>query len=295
MMKKLGLKPITHAIKWRIRSVQIAVLSSLSSYFAIYKSRLRQLWRRRQKHHGLPGELIISLTSYPPRFGTLLPTLQCLLTQNVKPDRVILWVAHEDQVHLPESILAQTKFGLEIRLCRDLGPYKKIIPTLQEFPKAFIVTADDDLYYHSNWLGDLITSWSGDIHQIVCHRAHRIKIDVIGLPIPYKQWEFDIVGPVQSASIFPTGVSGIFYPPGSLSPEVLDEARFLELSPKADDIWLYWMGRRAGAVYKKTPGHMKLVLWSKSQKIALVNENFFESENDKKIYAMSKRYGWPGT
>jgi hypothetical protein len=35
--------------------------------------------------------------------------------------------------------------GLEIRTCRDLRSVKKLVPALEEFPRAFIATADDDL------------------------------------------------------------------------------------------------------------------------------------------------------
>jgi hypothetical protein len=166
---------------------------------------------------------------------------------------------------------------------------------LRDFPKAFIVTADDDLYYYSHWLRDLIEGWSGGTHQIICHRAHRIKVDAQGLPIPYNQWELEISGPIETTDIFPTGVGGVFYPPGSLSPEVLDETRFLELSPRVDDVWLYWMGCRAGTIFKKTPGKMELFNWPGSQGVALMNENIFESANDWKIKAMIQHYGWHKT
>ena len=46
----------------------------------------------------------MSLTSYPPRFGTLHLTLACLLDQSVKPDHLILWIAREDIKELPDDI-----------------------------------------------------------------------------------------------------------------------------------------------------------------------------------------------
>ncbi len=102
--------------------------------------------RRKGKAHGLPSPLIISLTSYPARFGKLHLTLKCLLSQSMAADKVVLWIAHQDKAALTPAILNLQKVGLQIGYCDDLRSYKKIIPTRQNYPDSFIVTADDDLY-----------------------------------------------------------------------------------------------------------------------------------------------------
>ncbi|NCC53192.1 MAG: glycosyltransferase family 2 protein [Spartobacteria bacterium] len=240
----------------------------------------------------MPGELIVSLTSYRPRFSTLSGTIKSLLTQNITPDRIILWVGEDDIGAVPDYIRRWERSGLEIRPCVDVGPYTKIIPALEAFPGAFIVTADDDVFYRADWLKTLIENWDGRMNQIVCHRAHEVSRDAEGLPRPYETWKFDIPGPLERADIFPTGVGGVLYPPGSLHNDVTNARLFLELSPKADDVWLYWMGRCQGAIYKKTPGKRLLVYAPGSQDVGLLNENLFNSENDGKIRAMIEHYGW---
>src|SRR5688500_5188057 len=62
--------------------------------------------------HQLPGELIISLTSYPARFRTLHLSLRCLLTQSIKPDRIVLWIAREDLPLLPASVRKLAAHGI---------------------------------------------------------------------------------------------------------------------------------------------------------------------------------------
>ncbi len=277
-----------HAMKWRYLHLK----EFIKPYLAVAIVKLRMIFPPRQKPHGLPGELIVSLTSYPPRFFTLFPTLQGLLSQTVKADRIILWVSHADFDLLPTKIRALAKSGLEIQVTQDIGSYTKIIPALNKFPGAFIITADDDLYYRASWAEDLVSAWSGSENQIICHRAHQIKLNETGFPIPYTQWDLDIDGPADSVSIFPTSGAGILYPPGSLSPEVLNESSFKTLCPNADDVWLYWMGRKAGSKYKKSEGHHKIVMWPGSQKVALVYENFFGTGNDDKIKKMIHHYGW---
>jgi hypothetical protein len=68
----------------------------------------------------------------------------------------------------------------------------------------------------------------------------------------------------------------------------------MKLAPKADDVWLYWMGRRAGAIYIKTPGRTPRIRWPSSQKTALMHENVGAGANDIKIQAMISHFGWPG-
>ena len=57
------------------------------------------------KKHSLDKELIVSLTSYPKRFDILPITIQSLLNQTVKPDRIILWLYEKDYFRLPASAL----------------------------------------------------------------------------------------------------------------------------------------------------------------------------------------------
>lgn len=275
------------------RAAALRFLRPVLSVYGKLKAQLRFMLKCPQKPHKLHAPLIISLTSYPPRFPTLYPTLQTLLTQSLKPDRVILWIEETSLAALPKSVRALQNQGLEIRTVPALGPYTKIIPALRAFPDAFIVTADDDVYYRAQWLESLVTAWSGDAHEIVCHRAHGIGVDGAGAFLSYAKWERDIAGPLLSRAIFPTGGGGILYPPRVLPSEVLDDTLFLKLAPKADDIWLFWMGMRAGAIYRKTKGRTKLITWTGSQSIGLLHDNLFGAGNDEKIRAMASHFGWP--
>ena len=81
--------------------------------------------------HDLDAPLVVSLTSYPARFGSLHLVLQSLLMQTVRPDRVILWLAAGDETQLTPEI---TALDVEIRICPNWRSYKKIVPTLLEAP-----------------------------------------------------------------------------------------------------------------------------------------------------------------
>lgn len=269
--------------------------------------------------HGLPKELVVSLTSYPPRFGTLDMSIKCLLQQTIRPDRIVLWVAEGDARSLPDAVRKLVGIrNFEIRTCDDIGPYKKIIPALSAFPDSFIATADDDLYYPDGWLEKLVDGWDGNYKSIVAHRAHRIKCsnDNDGdnshrnmAPLPYSEWDKSIQAAQKekgegegagaaggeggsSPFIFATSGAGTLYPPGALDPRVTDRETFMKVCPKADDIWLYWMSRMNGSVTRKSSLQFELIEWTHSQDVALHHENVLHRKNDEKISAMIKKFGW---
>lgn len=252
-------------------------------------------WRPTAKRHGLSAPLIISLTSYPARFGKLPLTLKCLLSQSIAADRVILWVAHEDKNALTPAILDLQKTGLEIAYCDNLRSYKKIIPTLQLYPDSFIATADDDLYYWPTWLAEMVQSYQGNAKEVLCHRAHQICLGQDGLPLRYTQWEGETQSLEASPLNFLTSGGGVLNPPGVFHPDVLKTEVFNKLCPNADDVWLYWMMRLNGAVARKVGVRHVLYSWPDTQKTALFHNNAAGGGNDAQIKAMTNAYGFPLT
>lgn len=247
-----------------------------------------------QTNHNLPSKLIVSLTSYPPRFGKLHLTLKCLVNQTVKPDVVVLWIAHQDMNMLPEAVLKYERQGLiSINACNDYKVYKKIIPTLKSFPEAFIVTADDDLYYPKWWLDTLISDWDGNTDNLVAHRVHGIVLSENGIPLPYKKWKFEQIVNTSPDLAFPTGGAGVLYTPGCFYHDVLNEKHFTELCNGADDIWLFWMCRLKGKKTIKSSKQFNVVSWTNTQHVALAHENYTGGQNDVHITKMLNKYGWP--
>jgi hypothetical protein len=244
--------------------------------------------------HTLPSELIVSLTSFPARYPTLPMTLKSLLDQKVRPDRTILWIADGDWDALTPDVWALCDHGLSIMRCDDVRSYNKIIHALERWPEAFIVTADDDIYYSPNWLRRLVEGYLHGEPAICARRAHRVLRTAEGCMAPYESWVFDIVSPAgtpaTATELFPTGIGGVIYPPGSLSPETTDQSLFTRLCPTADDLWLYWMGRRANARYRQVGPAFPRIVWEGSQTIALYANNALGG-NDTQIAALERHFG----
>lgn len=255
----------------------------------------RQRTFRPGEPHGLNGELIVSLTSYPKRFPTLHLTIKSLLNQSLAADRTILWLSPGENRLLPPAVRDLQSDRFEIRVYPlDLRSYAKIIPVLEQHPDATVVTADDDLYYPVDWLKDLVEIARRDPKVIVCHRAHKPAYDLDGRLKPYRQWSWNVPHARHEPCLFPTGVGGVLYPPGILHPDAVDRAAFTALAPHADDAWLFFMGRLAGARYTKTPHDFHLVTWLGSQTTSLMQHNVDGDGNDLQLQALEDRYGLLG-
>jgi hypothetical protein len=127
--------------------------------------------------------------------------------------------------------------------------------------------------------------------EVLCARAHRIRLDERRLPLPYAQWETDVAPGDASQLLFPTGVGGVLYEPGIFHADVTRTDLFSKLCPTADDIWLYWMAALNGAKFRKVGPVRPLVIWVRTQRFGLYEVN--RTANDEQIAKMIALYGFP--
>ncbi len=251
-----------------------------------FKSTFRQYM---SKDH-LDGDgLIVSLTSYPPRFKKLTLVLESLFGQSLKPGRIYLCIAEEDKQHLPSNVAKLVKYGLEIDYYSNIRSYKKLIPCLRKHPDAIIVTADDDVIYPFNWLQALYREHQKHPAEVICHRARMMTFNSNGLLGSYKTWP-NLTTETSSLNVFPVGVGGVLYPPGCFSRDVYDQDQFMNLAPHGDDIWFKAMSLIHGtpcrkiSFYKKNFHELK-----ESQQHALRKENV-SYRNDEQIDQVFSHY-----
>ncbi|MAO63645.1 MAG: hypothetical protein CL666_01465 [Balneola sp.] len=265
--------------------------SKRSSYFNSMVNMINKNGPERTFSHDLPGELIVSFTSYPDRFENLPLTLLSLINQTVKPDRIILWIANGDKNALDKEILQFEEYGVEIQFCEDLKSYKKIIPTLKLHPDAFIITADDDLYYNKRWVEGLVRDYENN-ETVIAHRAHRISFKQNGELKPYKEWGWQYRESFEPSELnFPTSGAGTLYPPGIFHNDVTDTELFQRLSPTADDVWLYFMVKMNGGKFKVSRFEHKLIEWKQENHNTLWKENLVNGKNDEQINNLTNFYG----
>jgi hypothetical protein len=221
-------------------------------------------------------------------------TLQSLLDQTVRPDAVVLWIAENEVAQLPARVRALEAHGLLIRECADLRSYKKLIFALAEFPEAYIATADDDVFYEPQWLETMVKAAETNERVVICHRANRVVEGTDGLA-PYRDWPLDVQDDAArkpSIDLLPTGIGGILYPPDCFSGEVTKRELFEELCPTADDLWFYWMARKAGTRHMKIGGKFEQILWPTALHGSLAQENW-AGGNDRQVRNLQDRFGNP--
>lgn len=190
-------------------------------------------------------QLIVSMTSFPKRINYVVYTINTLLRQTLKPDKIVLWLADSQfpkkEEELPYELLKLRDLGLEIRWCEDFRSYKKLIPSLKEFPNDIIVTCDDDLYYEENWLEKLYKAYLKNPQYIYVHRVSRMIYND-GVITRYSQRKgitMHFPEPSYFNSIF--GGSGCLYPPHSLSEEVFNLSNSEKTVGFHDDFWFWSM------------------------------------------------------
>ncbi len=249
----------------------------------------------------LEPKLIVSLTSFPERINEIKYTLFSLLTQSLKPDAVILWLAPEQfprrEQDLPHAVLKLRRNGLIINWCQDWRSYKKLVPTLLEYPEATIVTADDDIYYPPIWLERLVEAQKAEPRAIHGHRGHRLRLGADNMPLPYKKWQHRISGGKPSFYNFLTGAGGILYPPHSLAPDAVNTDLFQALAPNADDIWFWTAALLAGTPVNVVKNNLKQLIYvNPERELKLNNEltlaklNTVAGQNDRQLQNIFAHY-----
>ncbi len=197
-------------------------------------------------------DIIVSLTSFGKRIYDVAFTIESLMQQSMKPNKIILWLDNSfKEVKLPQSLINQQKRGLEINYCEDLRSYKKLIPSLRQYPNDAIITFDDDLLYDYDIIERLITAYLKAPKMIHTCRAHRMITDEENKPIPYLQWDRKINETGANRLNFFTGGAGTLYPPRCLDNEVLNESMFLNICKSADDVWFNAMAIKKGTLVNK--------------------------------------------
>lgn len=238
------------------------------------------------------SKVIISLTTYGKRIYDVYLAIESIMQQTIKPNLIILWLEDElKNADLPITLQNQMKRGLQIRYCKNIKSFKKLIPTLHHYPDDIIITIDDDVIFSYDMIENMLSDYKRNPNFIYSNRMHRIHMIDDCTADKYVNWEFESNNPEVSALNFPTGCGGILYPPHSLDQEVLNENAFMELCPKGDDIWFKAMSLmnnvQCRLVHIHTP-YMKVI--DRLQGDGLCIENVDGGLNDIQFNNVFKKY-----
>ncbi|VBB48123.1 Glycosyltransferase [uncultured Paludibacter sp.] len=226
-------------------------------------------------------QVIVSLTSFPAAIWYATQAVKSILESTVLPDKVVLYLTYSQfgENGIPEELqnLANSNPVFEIRnYDDDIRSYRKLVPALNDFPDAVIVTIDDDVWYNKNMLRVLLRLHEQIPDAIIAHRAKRIKTNA-----PYRKWKkyrwYSFVTKRIHSGFrnIQTGVGGVLYPPHSLKKEMINPELFKAIAPTTDDIW-FWAAAVANGT-KITPvpfGYNKPRGLKKPKELSLKTVNF---------------------
>ena len=188
--------------------------------------------------------IIVSLTSFPKRIGTLTHTLETIYAQTRKADEIVLWLAEEQfpgkEQDLPEDLLQLVdEKRLTVRWCEDLKGHKKFFYALQEYTEDVVVTIDDDLLYPKDMLETLYKSYLLHPNAVSTMRAHLIMVSEDGKVMPYKKWVHEVDGCIHKPSmqVMTSGGAGDLYPPNLYRKEFFDRDVIMDICLWADNLW----------------------------------------------------------
>ena len=197
-----------------------------------------------KKLNDYPHDIIISLTTYSKRIKTVHKTISSLLNQSLRVDKILLWLDETEVKHseLPAELIALESDVFEICFCPNYKSYKKLIPTLECYPEAVIITFDDDINYPQDQVEKLVHAHFEQPNEIITSVARNIQIQD-GQILPYSDWLHTFREQVGKAywQLLPIGVGGVLYPVGSLHKEVMNVEAFMTLAPHGDDLWFKCM------------------------------------------------------
>jgi Phytanoyl-CoA dioxygenase (PhyH) len=195
--------------------------------------------------------IFVSITTINSRMGTISQVLASLLEQTLAADRIILNISSEPYMldhgvvfrDLPEAVRHWIENGrIEVYQVPNLGPYRKLLPTLRRFAgtEFLVATADDDVIYPPGWLNGLVAAYHVN-HCVTAYRCRSMRFGQNGRLLPYHDWPFTQwsagadPGQLRSLHIFPTGRGGILYH-STYFPDLdfLEELRLL--APGQDDL-----------------------------------------------------------
>ena len=241
-------------------------------------------------------EVIVSLTTFSNRIDNVYLPIESIMQGSVKPNRIILWLSQEEykDTPIPQTLKLQQERGLEIKYCTDFLSYNKLIHTLAEYPEAAIITIDDDVVYEYDLVERLVNAHNKNPKSICACRMHRIVLDKANNPVSYMDWNLCIDDTKTTPLNFPTGVGGVLYPPHCFTDEVFNNTIFMELCPKADDIWFYAMALLGGTsnqwVATEHPKGYYQVICQYTNSLSFSNTNTQKCENDIQLRKVFDKY-----
>jgi len=231
------------------------------------------------------GRVVVSISTFPARLDKLWLTLESLLRQTVKPDRIVVWMSSEQVASidsLPLSLRRMQERGVELMLRPgDYRSHRKYYYLLTESPDDLLLTCDDDIFYHPRMIEQIMAAHSEHPADVIACYTHAIRRHADGSLHPYLQWHIN----AREGELFFGSGGGTLFPVGCFDPHVTDIELATRLCPTADDIWLNTMVRLRGTTIRHADFYQQ-VLPVLNRRTENLSTNNMRTSNDVQLAAI---------
>ncbi|WP_190809342.1 glycosyltransferase family A protein [Flagellimonas sp. S3867] len=234
---------------------------------------------------------VVSVASIPSRLNIVHLTIRSILNQDVLPKKIILWLHKDLETKIPKKLAYLEGDIFSIKFSNTYSSHRKLVETLRLYPNEVIVTFDDDMMYRKNWLSKLYEVHKNQPKKIIANQTRCITRDENGELLSYKQWTPGQTICENPDTVLPIGAGGTLYPSNSLDSQVFDEKLYMQLAPKADDLWFKAMALLKGtkSIQANNGGKEPIPIWG-SQKVSLKKSNISEDKNRSQWLALANHF-----
>lgn len=288
-------------LKKVLKKIYYLLIDNLVYYYKLIKFKLidskKNISGIQDNHLPDGKKIIVSLTSIPSRYSKLYLTLETIMEQTLKPDKIVLYLGENNKnIELPKELKKMTERGLTIKYVEDkkLKPHTKYFYSMQEYPNDIIITVDDDILYDKRVIENLYNSYQKHQDCISAMRVHKITFNEKKEIKSNLEWEWEYNKQdalIPNHYLDATGVGGVLYPPSIMPKETFNVEIIDKLALNADDMWLKFTEIKNNIkVVKATKKNYRLFNVKGTQEIALNFLNVHQGLNDEIIKKLVDYY-----
>ena len=124
--------------------------------------------------------IYVSITTIPPRVKNLNKSVESLLNQTKKPDKIFINIPHNyrrfKEIINNNVIPKFNNENVQITRCEDYGPGTKLLGSLDKLNKdCLLILADDDHYYENYMIEKFFKSYCSAPENAYSFYVHRVK------------------------------------------------------------------------------------------------------------------------
>lgn len=230
-------------------------------------------------------KIIISMTSWPPRYRTAHVAMQNIIGQAKKAkllNRVhpIMVLSEEEACDATcrqeacDLIRRMEKLQVEVIYDRgNIRSHKKLIPVLEKYQDSAVLVVDDDNIQQEGWLQTFINDHNAHPTDIIYGQSNAI-ISVENGFIIERNMPNTHPGEVTANAKPANGAAGTLYPPHTFTDiRFFDREMIMNLSPSSDETWQWAFAKISGSTYRCLRSHNYPYCFGANQKFALYKEN----------------------